>query len=184
MSSRCDATCRLRRSDDDGRTRDQRSAVDAGKGPGPRRKDRPARSLPGSSRPKVVDRSRSQDLLGMARRGKDGRAEEQEVDLRGVPDEIRVKDLLLAEVVDLPPVRAVNLQVVDRAGQVASGEMNHRRKKVRIRQKERRAGQGFPHSRSCRGCSVSGRSRGPGWSSSKSMVRGRGLLHQGGSRRG
>ena len=161
--------------------------VDAGIGPGPRRQDRPARSLPVSSQEKVVDRSRRRDLLEMAHRERDGREVEQEADLREVLDGIEVKGRRRVEVVDLPPDEVVGLQVVDRAGQVTSEETNHLRKKRRTRRRGRGrsgAARGFLRSRSCRGCNVFGRSHGPGWSSSGTMAKG--LVHRrvGRSRRG
>ena len=143
--------------------------VDAGIVPGPRRQDRPTRSLPVSSQEKVVDRNRSRDLLEMAHRERDGREVEQDADLREVLDGIKVKGRRLVEVVDLPPDEVVDLQVVDRAGQVASGETNHRRKKRKTRRRGREksgVARGFRRSRSCRGCNVFGKSHGPGWSSS------------------
>ena len=143
--------------------------VDAGRGPGPRKEGRPARSLPVSSREKVVDRNRSRDLPERAHRERDGREVEQETDIREVLDGIEVKGRLEVEVVDLPPDEVVDPQVVDRAGQVASGETNHRRKRRKTRRRGRErsgAARRILRSRSCRGCNVFGRSHGPGWSSS------------------
>ena len=118
-----------------------------------------------SSREKVVDRSRSRDLPETAHRERDGREVEQEADLREVLDGIEMKGHLLVEVVDLPPDGVVNPQVVDRAGQVASGETNHRRKRRKTRRRGREKSgdaRGFLRSRSCRGCNAFGRSPRPG----------------------
>ena len=95
----------------------------------------------GSSRPKVVDLRRSRDLQETVRLGRDGRAVEQEEDLREVPDGVGAGDHPLGEVVDLPPVGVEDPQVVDLPEWVASEEMSHQRKGMTIRRRGRKESQ-------------------------------------------